>query len=383
MSQADSYNRKVSACLTSYQKPSTQEEYRKIAEDMRNLCEELLKKNGIRGVVTCRVKAYDSLSKKLSDMASDTSFRDWVSSNDILNHHEMGDLAGVRIGLYLPQDVIRMAKECKRHFKLVHCFGSVPSGRDTPRRGRMNLEAHNKGRFHSVDQFGSDEYWHHSGYKSWQMVVEKKKARAEIQLGTVVSQAWAEVQHNVLYKRPDNIFSSPTMKRMIDGINGLAITTEIMLDELERSVEIAKAEEKDRKYREDQYDRMLIKTEDDFVSWFDVTYWHKMPNTLALRWEPNAISVLRLVQFCTTPGYQLGLTKELKAYPGSHYKRLVEEKNLLQTDAGSDDKCDIANLLFLEILDSLGKRRDFETMEENRSWFQSANLSTGLSKWAR
>ncbi|KAM0347384.1 hypothetical protein ACHAPU_004904 [Fusarium lateritium] len=380
-----SFDQKVSACLADYGKTSMQEKYKKIAEDMRNTCEKLLKKNGIKGVVTCRVKDPDSLKKKLSDMATDTSFRNWASSNEILEHHEMGDLAAVRIGLYLPQDVISMARECESHFNVVHRFGSVPNGRDTPNLDKLDLEAHSKGKWRSQDQFGSDEYWHHSGYKSWQVVVEKKRAtspsRAEIQIGTVVSQAWAEVQHNILYKRPDNILSSPTMKRMIDAINGLAITTEIMLDELERSLQIAKDEENLRKQREIQYNRDLIKTEDDFVNWFDVTYWHKMTNNLALRWEPNGISVRRLVQFCATPGYQLGLTKEPKAYPGSHFKRLIEEKNLLQTDAGSDDRCDIAHLIFLEILDGLGKRGDFETMEENKRYFSSANMASGLWGW--
>ena len=62
---------------------------------------------------------------------------------------------------------------------------------------------------------------------------EFKLPRVEIQVGTVVTQAWAEVQHNIIYKDPDGILTTPNMKRIIDAINGLAITTDIMLKELE------------------------------------------------------------------------------------------------------------------------------------------------------
>ncbi|GAW25937.1 putative ankyrin repeat protein [Rosellinia necatrix] len=64
--------------------------------------------------------------------------------------------------------------------------------------------------------------------------------RIEIQIGTVVTQAWAEVQHNIIYKNPHNLRITPTMKRIVDAVNGLAITTDIMLKELDQSLEQAR-----------------------------------------------------------------------------------------------------------------------------------------------
>ncbi|GAB1319930.1 hypothetical protein MFIFM68171_10140 [Madurella fahalii] len=74
--------------------------------------------------------------------------------------------------------------------------------------------------------------------------------RVEIQIGTVVTQAWAEVQHNIIYKGPKDIQVTPTMKRMIDAINGLAITIDIMLIKLERSQAQAEKESEDQHERE-------------------------------------------------------------------------------------------------------------------------------------
>lgn len=70
--------------------------------------------------------------------------------------------------------------------------------------------------------------------------------RVEIQVGTVVTQAWAEV---IIYKRSAEVLATPTMKRIIDAINGLAITTDIVLEELGRSIEQAEKEAVERGQR--------------------------------------------------------------------------------------------------------------------------------------
>ncbi|KAI0868093.1 hypothetical protein GGS24DRAFT_483359 [Hypoxylon argillaceum] len=172
----------------------------------------------------------------------------------------MGDLAGVRIGLYFPDDVPKVAKEIEEHFDIKHVFGTVTGGRYTATERNIDIDKHVNGKWYSQGPYRTVEYWEHYGYKSWQVVVEWKgmseelkeklaglgprPLRVEIQVGTVVTQAWAEVQHNIIYKNPDNIHTTPTMRRMIDAINGLAITTDIMLKELEQNLEKAKEEKK-------------------------------------------------------------------------------------------------------------------------------------------
>ncbi|KAJ4163509.1 hypothetical protein LMH87_005231 [Akanthomyces muscarius] len=186
----------------------------------------------------------------------------------LLDSPDMGDLAAVRIGLYLPGDVIKVARRLKQDFDVKHPFGTVMDPtRKAAMTGNQDFTRHDRGRFEEGED-RDDATWEHYGYKSWQVVVgwagnktqwdEDLQAMArlfsplkvEIQVGTVVTQAWAEVQHNIIYKQPKDIRVTNTMKRMIDATNGMAITTDIILRELERSYDEAKAEAEARRQRD-------------------------------------------------------------------------------------------------------------------------------------
>lgn len=253
---------KIRAILEEYDKPETQQLYKELVEATCEQCETMLKSvNGkrIQCVLQGRSKKCKSLHDKLNGLRKDPGFKDSVSA--IYEHPEMGDLAGVRIGLYFPDDISKVAKVIEEHFDIKHVFGTVTGGRSTSTERNSDIDKHMNGKWYSQGPFRDVEHWEHYGYKSWQVVVEwkgllpeqlKEKSagldprplRVEIQVGTVVTQAWAEVQHNIIYKNPDNIHTTPTMKRMIDAINGLAITTDIMLKELEQNIETAKEEKK-------------------------------------------------------------------------------------------------------------------------------------------
>ena len=75
---------------------------------------------------------------------------------------------------------------------------------------------------------------------------------AEIQITTVVMHAWSQVEHGVIYKNPYRISVNDTMARMLDGINGLLINSEIMLQELAATIDQA---EKEAKARDDTWFR--------------------------------------------------------------------------------------------------------------------------------
>ncbi|CAO2657829.1 Nn.00g070890.m01.CDS01 [Neocucurbitaria sp. VM-36] len=250
-SDPNPYDMEILEFLTTYKRLEIRQQYEQLMTLTRKACENLLKDMDIKGVVQGRTKEYASLGKKLKDMKEEHDFRVWLSEGkDISKYHEMGDLAGVRIGLYLPNDILKVAEEIEKRFNRIHLFGTVTGGRDTTRGRNLDIQQHMNGPFRSSGPNGVDEYWEHYGYKSWQIVVEwktpplegPKTPRVEIQVGTLVTHAWAEVQHSILYKRPADIKTTPTMKRMIDAINGMTITTEIMLRELERSLEKAKQE---------------------------------------------------------------------------------------------------------------------------------------------
>jgi ppGpp synthetase/RelA/SpoT-type nucleotidyltranferase len=58
---------------------------------------------------------------------------------------------------------------------------------------------------------------------------------AEIQVTMVVMHAWSQVEHDTIYKMVVGGLPTDTMNRMLDGVNGLSTTTEILLDELEHN----------------------------------------------------------------------------------------------------------------------------------------------------
>ncbi|KAI9809744.1 MAG: hypothetical protein M1825_000177 [Sarcosagium campestre] len=315
------YNQKISAFINKYEDLETQKQFESLVGLTREACEKLMKRMSIKAIVQGRVKKCDSLRGKLElseenidDDADDEADADEADAEptgvdvdfydrnrefpdikdyilrrgNIYKHPEMGDLAGVRIGLYFPDDVKKVALEIEKHFRKIHRWGTVKGGRITTQGRNLDPEEHlTIGAWVSPGPDGADEHWEHYGYKSWQVVVEWKKdlpgplesedlpnrlkslrermpkgfksLRVELQVGTIVTQAWAEVQHNVIYKKPTDIRNTPTMKRMIDAINGLAITTDIMLRELGRSLEDARKEAEEKHRREkDAPQRMFI-----------------------------------------------------------------------------------------------------------------------------
>jgi ppGpp synthetase/RelA/SpoT-type nucleotidyltranferase len=284
---APSCDTDVISFVGKYKQPEIQQRYERLASITMRECEGILRSLRIKGVVTCRTKTPESLEKKLKSMSMEVEFRDWVAKHrDIAKHNEMGDLAGVRIGLYLPGDVITIGKEIQNRFEQKHLFGTVTGGRNVTQNRNLDIDCHGNGLWMSRDDDGFDEFWEYSGYRSWQIVVAWKTAlneglnhlNVEIQLGTVVTQAWAEVQHNIIYKRPTDILATPTMKRIIDAINGLAINTEIMLKELERGYEQARKEAEAR-------DRKPLSPPSKIQEWFHKTYVARMPEREREGWS--------------------------------------------------------------------------------------------------
>ncbi|KAI1350973.1 hypothetical protein F5Y01DRAFT_325721 [Xylaria sp. FL0043] len=285
----------VKAFLENYN-VDTKEQFRNLAKHVRSRCEKLLESMHIKGVVQYRAKEYDSLEKKLKGLARDIEFQQWFSTEkDISKHPEMGDLAGVRIGLYFPDDVRKISERIRTHTNMKHLYGTVTGGRDATQGRNQDIQKHMNGPWHSLDHAGGDEYWHHYGYKSWQMVVEWKEPVdngpdqpiVEIQFGTVVTQAWAEVQHNIIYKNHADIVSTQSMRRTIDAMNGLAISTEIMLKELEQSI----------KEEEEKRDRRRFNSGHEIVQWFESTYMSKMTPDKRQDWNctvPHADVLLAL-----------------------------------------------------------------------------------------
>jgi ppGpp synthetase/RelA/SpoT-type nucleotidyltranferase len=290
---------------------------------------------------------YELGKKKLIELRKDPNeapnFRNWVFKNKkkICDYPEIGDLAGVRIGLYFPDNVPRVVKEIKERFETEWLFGMVTGGRDATKRRNMDINKYLNGPW--LD--GNNNDWEHYGYKSWQLVVKPlpehlnslkvglnsrkvnlnslgvhlNSLRVEIQVGTVVRQAWDEVQHNIIYKNPLNIPSTPTMKRMIDGVNGLAITTDIMLRELERSLV------QDAWVR----DTICFRNINEAVDWFKSTYLPYLPQVDRLLWYYDPESIRGLSIKLHASDYRIRRPCPLAL------KTVIEEKELLEAKKGT------------------------------------------------
>ncbi|EQB44658.1 hypothetical protein CGLO_16571 [Colletotrichum gloeosporioides Cg-14] len=334
--KSTSYNQKVSELLVDFKKPETQERYQILQKLTKKKCKELLSAVAVKGVVEGRTKTYTSVKKKLDDiekhfnmymsleeklnhmeqsskeydllegqlreMAADSKhgLRGWVSGgNDIYAYPDLGDLAGVRIGVYLPDDFHKVVKVIQKHFDIKHVFGTVRSGRNIAHDRNLDPQQHSNGAWRSPGLDGFSESWEHSGYKSWQIVVEWKESpdksldslRVEIQIGTVIMHAWAEVEHSILYKRPDDMVFTPTIMRMLDAINGLGITTEIMLKELDRALVIAKKEADERGQRPFQNGK-------EFAEWFKSKYLSQMQEGERNLWVCNIRRADHWINFC-------------------------------------------------------------------------------------
>ncbi|KAJ3575795.1 hypothetical protein NPX13_g3906 [Xylaria arbuscula] len=288
-----SHDREVREFLEAFEQE--RKNYLTLLSTTKEQCNKLLEQGSMKAIVHGRVKDVASLTQKL-DLLKETrippgnepnespDFQDWVASGKKIHEHpDMGDLAGIRIGLYFPDDVAKIAKKIEAHFYTRWLFGTVRGGRDSVSAGRnADIQQHVKGPWRSLGPRGTDdEHWEHSGYKSWQIVVglkqpeELRRFRIEIQVGTVVTQAWAEVQHNIIYKRSASVLATPTMKRMIDAINGLAITTDIMLKELERGLEAAEKEAAQKPFKNGA----------ELIDWFELTYLNSMSQEVRASWR--------------------------------------------------------------------------------------------------
>lgn len=70
--------------------------------------------------------------------------------------------------------------------------------------------------------------------------VRPEYQKVEIQIVTLVMNAWSQVGHDIIYKNPYGIKINNTMLRMLDAINGLSINSEILLEELRKTLEAEK-----------------------------------------------------------------------------------------------------------------------------------------------
>jgi ppGpp synthetase/RelA/SpoT-type nucleotidyltranferase len=250
--------------------------YQRLGTDVEDECERILKKTDIaHQKPSSRTKDLDSVEKKVNKEAPNLRKKGSSSDPKTQLYRRIVDLAGVRILVYFPDDVSQAvaAIEASGAFTILDAVVSF---------SRNRIDYRNKDKSDQLEgadaeytkgprmekSVSTDEIihrWKNSGYRAVHLHVQLKSQDpsprlkncwddlefpedrvAEIQIMTVVMHAWSEIEHDVIYKNPHRIDINDTIARMLDGVNGLSINSEILLEELRPTVRQAEKNATDR-----------------------------------------------------------------------------------------------------------------------------------------
>lgn len=194
------------------------ERYSRLAELCAGQCESGFEHSGLRGIVTWRAKRVDRLRDKLQKRALRKAYQ---TEKDILT--DVYDLAGVRIALYFPGD-----KEDVDAF-LADQF-IIEERKDFP---------HSEEGARYARRFSGYTARHYRVRLREETLLEQTSLlsplRVEIQVGSVLMHAWAEVEHDLAYKPKTGTLSADEYA-ILDELNGLVHAGEIALERLQVAV---------------------------------------------------------------------------------------------------------------------------------------------------
>lgn len=131
------------------------------------------------------------------------------------------DLAGVRVALYFPADKERVEKFLKDSFIIVE-EKYFPAPNDATKGNEK------KNKF--------DGYYaqHYRIKLKEETLTDTKYANSviEIQVASILMHAWSEVNHDLAYKPSSGELSQQELS-ILDGLNGLVLTGEVLLEQLQ------------------------------------------------------------------------------------------------------------------------------------------------------
>lgn len=200
-----------------------QDFYREASRICAQICETGMEQMGIRTIVTSRAKKPQRLKDKLEKR---NSVKNYNSFEDI--YEDIADLAGVRIALYFPGDLHKVKQLIEAKFLVKECK-VFPE----PLQSQEAEENEYKKRFSG--------YWatHFRVYLKEKELSEGAKQYSgilfEIQVASALMHAWAEVEHDLVYK-PFSGELSYEEYQILDELNGLVLTGEIALQRLQKAM---------------------------------------------------------------------------------------------------------------------------------------------------
>lgn len=203
--------------------------YDKLATLVADQCEKKVNESSIRAIVTSRAKKIKSLKEKIYQRHKTKNYQ-----SETAIFEDIVDLAGVRIALYFPADRARVENFIKDIFIIIE-------EKPFPRPKTENEKDKDKNKF---DGYHADHY--RVMLKS-ETLEDKNKDCAnyiiEIQVASILMHAWAEVNHDLAYK-PSSGELSKQESSILDGLNGLVLTGEVLLEQLQSAFQERVAHQK-------------------------------------------------------------------------------------------------------------------------------------------
>src|SRR5574341_1274205 len=193
--------------------------YDQAARLVAQILEGRLQGAGIRSMVTSRAKAVSRLEEKVRKR---NSSKNYASTDDIYN--DIVDLAGVRVALYFPGERGQVDSMIKSLFSLAEPQKEFPSGSSLtyPKRFSGYWATHYRIQLRESSLNDAQKRY--------------KDAHVEIQVASGLMHAWAEVEHDLVYKPLQGKLSEDEYA-ILDELNGLVIAGEIALERLQKAGE--------------------------------------------------------------------------------------------------------------------------------------------------
>lgn len=200
--------------------------HERLARTCKEHLESVLRQHGVKAIVTHRAKSPNRLYQKLlARLEKRRQRRTALYGNAEEVRDDIADLAGVRAALYFPGDRERIDEFIGRNMEVVERrhFPVTPSNGDTNRPGHPIFAGYIASHYRV--------YWH-EGFRKSGVVEERDHLRppgmVEVQVASVLMHAWAEVEHDLVYK-PENGPLSREEYALLDQVNGLVLSGETAL----------------------------------------------------------------------------------------------------------------------------------------------------------
>jgi ppGpp synthetase/RelA/SpoT-type nucleotidyltranferase len=193
--------------------------YDQTARIAARMLESNLQAAGVRCIVTSRAKSVTRLGDKCRQRNKQ---RPYESIDDI--YSDIVDLAGVRVALYFPREREQVGSVISRLFHEYEprrVFGGISTSSPTKRFSGYSA-LHYRVRLQPNDLGESDQRY--------------ASANIEIQVASVLMHAWAEVDHDLVYKPSEGELSEEEYS-LLDQLNGLVLAGEISLERLQTAGE--------------------------------------------------------------------------------------------------------------------------------------------------